>query len=269
MPRYLRQRRSWINCHALYSKKAVSTGLFVYNSCAHRVLAPLLDKDCAVCKDQFKLDTEDTDELVIVTLPCHHSFHEPCIMPWLKSSGTCPVCRYVCATSSIDGNTANILINRYQLIPQHESEGHGTASNHPAQPTPGPAPGPSTRSRTTMTDSPSSRPTSPPRRHSNSPTSSSSHPRPQPRTPQTRATFDGDFSPRTHDSLFNAFSFGRGPRSPSSPPGRSSRREPGETYVGSERARAQRRSSRGSPSGPGTDSGSSPDHVPGGWDSVD
>ncbi|KAJ3534464.1 hypothetical protein NM688_g7132 [Phlebia brevispora] len=55
--------------------------------------SPLLDKDCAICKDQFTLTTEDPDEQVIVTLPCKHPFHEPCIMPWLKSSGTCPVCR--------------------------------------------------------------------------------------------------------------------------------------------------------------------------------
>ncbi|KAJ7269435.1 hypothetical protein B0H12DRAFT_1095831 [Mycena haematopus] len=53
-----------------------------------------LEKDCAVCKEQFKLDTEDPDEQVVVTLPCLHPFHEPCIMPWLKSSGTCPVCRH-------------------------------------------------------------------------------------------------------------------------------------------------------------------------------
>ncbi|KAJ3517878.1 hypothetical protein NLJ89_g223 [Agrocybe chaxingu] len=51
-----------------------------------------LELDCAVCKDQFKLGTEDPDEQVVVTLPCKHSFHEPCIMPWLRSSGTCPVC---------------------------------------------------------------------------------------------------------------------------------------------------------------------------------
>ncbi len=57
------------------------------------LVAAMLQKDCAVCKDQFKLETEDPDELVIVTLPCTHPFHEPCILPWLQSSGTCPVCR--------------------------------------------------------------------------------------------------------------------------------------------------------------------------------
>ncbi|KAL0951623.1 hypothetical protein HGRIS_008304 [Hohenbuehelia grisea] len=56
--------------------------------------SPLLEKDCAVCKEQFKLGTEDPEEQIVVTLPCKHPFHEPCITPWLKSSGTCPVCRF-------------------------------------------------------------------------------------------------------------------------------------------------------------------------------
>jgi len=56
--------------------------------------SPLLQKDCAVCKDQFKLGTDDPDEQIVITLPCKHPFHEGCIVPWIKSSGTCPVCRY-------------------------------------------------------------------------------------------------------------------------------------------------------------------------------
>ncbi|KAK7058501.1 hypothetical protein VNI00_002135 [Paramarasmius palmivorus] len=56
--------------------------------------SPMLQNDCAVCKEQFKLETEDPDEQIVVTLPCKHPFHEPCILPWLKSSGTCPVCRH-------------------------------------------------------------------------------------------------------------------------------------------------------------------------------
>ncbi|KAK7695041.1 hypothetical protein QCA50_002229 [Cerrena zonata] len=71
--------------------------------------SPLLQKDCAVCKDQFQLNTDDPAEQVVVTLPCKHPFHEPCITPWLKSSGTCPVCRY-------------------ELVPQPH---HGGANNTP------------------------------------------------------------------------------------------------------------------------------------------
>lgn len=56
--------------------------------------SPMLENDCAICKEQFKLETEDPDEQVVITLACKHPFHEPCILPWLKSSGTCPVCRY-------------------------------------------------------------------------------------------------------------------------------------------------------------------------------
>ncbi|KAF7436455.1 hypothetical protein PC9H_003288 [Pleurotus ostreatus] len=79
--------------------------------------SPLLEKDCAVCKDQFKLGTEDPDEQVVITLPCKHPFHEPCITPWLKSSGTCPVCRFA-------------------LVPQPEhhspGEGSSTGNNRPS-----------------------------------------------------------------------------------------------------------------------------------------
>ena len=89
------------------------------------LLAPLLEKDCAVCKDQFSLKTEDPDEQVIIELPCKHPFHSPCILPWLKQNGTCPSCRY-------------------QLVPQpgstpnpNETPGPGpsTATSNQPQPT--------------------------------------------------------------------------------------------------------------------------------------
>ncbi|KAF7307137.1 RING-type domain-containing protein [Mycena indigotica] len=89
--------------------------------------SPMLEKDCAICQEQFKLETEDPDEQIVVTLPCtaHHSFHEPCILPWLKSSGTCPVCRHA-------------------LIPQPE--------HHGPPPPPNNGGSPSRRSPTTPTN---------------------------------------------------------------------------------------------------------------------
>lgn len=43
---------------------------------------------CSICFDEFKLA-----EIDVRKLPCSHLFHEKCIFPWLRTSGTCPVCR--------------------------------------------------------------------------------------------------------------------------------------------------------------------------------
>lgn len=79
-------------------------------------VAPVLEKDCAVCKEQFKLETDDPDEQIVVTLPCTHPFHEPCILPWLKSSGTCPVCRFVVYYPLTP--LCSLYTNRHALVPQ-------------------------------------------------------------------------------------------------------------------------------------------------------
>ncbi|XP_019100419.1 PREDICTED: E3 ubiquitin-protein ligase ATL4-like isoform X2 [Camelina sativa] len=47
------------------------------------------DKRCSVCLEDF-----EPKETVMLT-PCKHMFHEECIVPWLKSKGQCPVCRFV------------------------------------------------------------------------------------------------------------------------------------------------------------------------------
>lgn len=49
----------------------------------------LLNMTCSVCFEEF-IDQEDSR---IRRLPCRHLFHELCIYPWLRISGTCPVCR--------------------------------------------------------------------------------------------------------------------------------------------------------------------------------
>lgn len=42
---------------------------------------------CTVCHDDYEEGT------TVVELPCTHCFHEGCIMPWLETHNTCPVCR--------------------------------------------------------------------------------------------------------------------------------------------------------------------------------
>ncbi|KAK6171633.1 hypothetical protein SNE40_018081 [Patella caerulea] len=42
---------------------------------------------CSVCMEDYQLGDEANK------LPCDHHYHPPCIIPWLKLHGTCPVCR--------------------------------------------------------------------------------------------------------------------------------------------------------------------------------
>lgn len=52
--------------------------------------------DCAVCKDDFKVGAE------VLELECSHKFCESCIIPWLESHNTCPVCRKEFLTDDIE-----------------------------------------------------------------------------------------------------------------------------------------------------------------------
>lgn len=49
-------------------------------------------EECAICATPFL----DDPFPLVVTLPCagHHRFDLECVSKWLKSSGTCPMCRH-------------------------------------------------------------------------------------------------------------------------------------------------------------------------------
>lgn len=73
---------------------------------------------CGVCLDAFQLDD------AAVALPCKHLYHEACLVPWLKTSGTCPICRYA-------------------LVPQPGQPGYGEEGHAQAQQTSATGPTPS------------------------------------------------------------------------------------------------------------------------------
>ncbi|CAN6481297.1 unnamed protein product [Victoria cruziana] len=61
----------------------------------------LLGKDgenqlCAICKEGASAGEKGR------ALPCRHVYHEECILPWLNSRNSCPVCRYELPTDDAE-----------------------------------------------------------------------------------------------------------------------------------------------------------------------
>ncbi|KAK3333455.1 hypothetical protein B0T19DRAFT_126533 [Cercophora scortea] len=56
---------------------------------ARKTLKP--DETCPICAEKYL----DDPYCLVVELPCHHShrFDLECVGPWLRSKGTCPLCR--------------------------------------------------------------------------------------------------------------------------------------------------------------------------------
>ncbi|GMN40283.1 hypothetical protein TIFTF001_009498 [Ficus carica] len=47
---------------------------------------------CTICLEELSM--------VVTQMPCSHVFHKECIVRWLQSSHSCPLCRYAMPTSS-------------------------------------------------------------------------------------------------------------------------------------------------------------------------
>ena len=51
---------------------------------------------CAICKEVLPIGTE------VNQLPCFHLYHPSCILPWLSTRNSCPLCRYELPTDDKD-----------------------------------------------------------------------------------------------------------------------------------------------------------------------
>ncbi|CAK9164412.1 unnamed protein product [Ilex paraguariensis] len=45
-------------------------------------------KECCICLNSYEDGTE------LHALPCNHHYHSTCIVKWLKTNATCPLCKY-------------------------------------------------------------------------------------------------------------------------------------------------------------------------------
>lgn len=75
---------------------------------------------CPVCKDDMPITT------VAKQLPCMHLYHSSCILPWLSSRNTCPVCRYELPTDDPE-------YERSKHATVNEGGIHGVERTHPQE----------------------------------------------------------------------------------------------------------------------------------------
>lgn len=68
------------------------------------------DTACAICKDVLTVGTEANQ------LPCRHLYHPSCILPWLNTRNSCPLCRYELPTDDRDYEEAKQNISRSRQI---------------------------------------------------------------------------------------------------------------------------------------------------------
>ena len=94
---------------------APPASISVVEELPRRTLNSINDEDvskCPVCLVSF--DEDDA----IIEMPCDHYFHSDCLLPWLKKTNSCPLCRY-------ELKTDDQSYEEYKLEKLYEEEREG------------------------------------------------------------------------------------------------------------------------------------------------
>lgn len=121
------------------ASKAVTAAL-------HRLPLHTHMPDCTVCQESFTVtssgssgdssssSSSDTDAgAVPLCLPCGHSFHADCLLPWLTDHCTCPTCRDPLPTDDAQYNASKQLLDPAAWIAKHckasSGDSHSSSSS--------------------------------------------------------------------------------------------------------------------------------------------
>jgi len=59
-----------------------------------RGVTPPGGTQCPICLCEFETNAQGNAQGLATQMPCGHYFHEECLLQWLRSHNTCPVCRF-------------------------------------------------------------------------------------------------------------------------------------------------------------------------------
>jgi hypothetical protein len=64
---------------------------------------------CPICSEDYSPNEE------VLRMPCAHVYHSGCVMPWLETKKTCPICRFE-LTNEVPGSEEMAAFSSEELI---------------------------------------------------------------------------------------------------------------------------------------------------------